>query len=337
MSRLITTGFELQNDFSPFSYGISNPNLFAWVTDVVRSGTYSLRIATGTGLSTAFAAVSGSPTEVWVRCAVRFGGFGNFYFLQLGSEVRDDLLNVVWAGGNGAFGVQIVNTRYITTPSIYVPNTWYLVEVHFVLSSSGLIELRVDGIDVGSWSGNTKPGSSDLSVTKAGICVRGTFTTVWFDDFALNDASGSIHNTWCGEGGVILMRPNAAGDSTQWTPNTGSNWSAVDDTTPDGDTTYVASETAGDIDLYHLENPSLPSGSTISLVQPVVNARKDTTDPDKIQVGIKSGNTVSWSADRDLMMSYTGIVGDVYGVNPDTGLAWTEADLNNLQVGIKAT
>ena len=53
--------------------------------------------------------------------------------------------------------------------------------------------------------------------------------------------------------GTYYYIPNAAGDETNLTPNTGANWAAVDEATSDDDITYVGATNASYLtDLYNL-------------------------------------------------------------------------------------
>ncbi|MCZ7543222.1 MAG: hypothetical protein M5R40_06635 [Anaerolineae bacterium] len=136
----------------------------------------------------------------------------------------------------------------------------------------------------------------------------------------------------------MAFRPDAAGDSAQWTPNAGANWEAVDEVTPDGDTTYVASDTVDAVDLYNLAAPSLPGNAVIRRVWASAVARKaNAEDPDQIQVGLKSGATAAWSGDHALGTTYALYSTPAHTVDPDDGQPWTPADLDGLQAGVKAS
>jgi hypothetical protein len=87
----------------------------------------------------------------------------------------------------------------------------------------------------------------------------------YFDDLAINDSNGSFQNSWPGDGAVIRLKPNAAGDASDWT----NDYTAVDEVTPDEGTTLVASKTLNHIYDYDIEDThsALTPGSTINVVQ----------------------------------------------------------------------
>lgn len=66
-----------------------------------------------------------------------------------------------------------------------------------------------------------------------------------------------------------------AGGSAQWTPvGVATNHEAVDEAPPDGDSTYVWSETNGQRDLYAFGGYTAPAGYAIDAVIPICIARK---------------------------------------------------------------
>lgn len=76
---------------------------------------------------------------------------------------------------------------------------------------------RVNGATFTSSSSIAAAGSSNGMTIWPGI--YGSAATVYYDDIAINNVSGSFQNSWPGDGGVVALTPNAAGDSNCTTGN----------------------------------------------------------------------------------------------------------------------
>ncbi len=64
---------------------------------------------------------------------------------------------------------------------------------------------------------------------------------------------------------------------------------------------------------------------------------EDGSGPEQLQLGVRHGATSAFSSTKTLLEdSLYGTVSDQFTINPDTGIAWTIADLATLQAGIKS-
>ena len=106
------------------------------------------------------------------------------------------------------------------------PYHWYYIELKVKCATSGTYELRVGGVTVASGTGNTKLGAHDYH---DGFRFSGGGPAGTFDDLYFLDASGTTNNDFLGNVCVVTARPDAAGDSTQWTPDSGSNYARVNE------------------------------------------------------------------------------------------------------------
>jgi hypothetical protein len=216
-------------------------------------------------------------------------------------------------------------------------NIWYSVELYFKLAgASGAVGLRIDG--------QTVIAASPVSVPST-ICDNLWLTTMGaagsdaghFDDVAFNDVSGSVDNSWCGDGKIIPLIPNGVGDMTGLFRNTGSaNWSAVNERPHNSDTSYVEGNVPGFYDLYQLTDHNLEATDHVQRIWMTAVARETTTEAQTVQLGIKTGGVEHWSPDLpSLPTSYTHIKGPEMLVNPNTAQRWTRSQLDTLQVGVK--
>ncbi len=113
------------------------------------------------------------------------------------------------------------------------------------------------------------------------------------------------------------------------------NYLLVDEMPPDGDTTYVETDTASTQDQYHVEDYD---GTGREIVRVWTEARARSTEPtgETIKLGIKTGGYVFLGSGVSLINQYVRVVGDDYYENPDTSTGWTDSDLDGIQVVIEA-
>ena len=229
------------------------------------------------------------------------------------------------------------STEYDTDNFVMIKDVYYLIELYLKIdSTNGRVIVKLDGVVIFDYTGNTLFHSA----TAATRLYHSTgHEDIDIDDLALNDTTGTEDNAWCGDGRVIPLLPNGAGDSTQLSVyGATSNYQAVDEgMNGNGDTDYVYGNTVGYKDLYNIGNLNIPDGSEIKRVWVTAAARNTTASGGKIALGIKSGTTEDWSNDITLGLNYANYDGKIYTKNPATNNAWTKNDIDNLQIGVKIT
>jgi len=145
---------------------------------------------------------------------------------------------------------------------------------------AGAFEVRVNNTTVLSASGiDTQQSANPYADTL--YFGHGGANDLYLDNLWICDGSGADFNDCLGELRVITRRPNAPGNYTQWTPNTGANWECVDDEQPDNDTTYVSSLVIGNKDSFPLVALGVDSG-VILAVNRNIRPRKDDVEQREI-------------------------------------------------------
>ncbi len=141
-------------------------------------------------------------------------------------------------------------TPYATTVNLgLLPLTWYYLELKVKCADvGGTYELRVSGQTVLSGSGDTKVGSNAYHDRVCFYNANGAIP--YFDDFYVCDGSGSANNNFLGDVRVVTVRPSGAGGSTQWTPDSGSNYARVNEAISGEDSNYVEDGIIGHEDRY---------------------------------------------------------------------------------------
>ena len=319
MTRLFTEGFEMGDNLA---FDITTPTLTAVS---VRSGNYAAR---NTGVISI-----ASKTELYVRVGLYSSNTSGLYDHRVYFYEDSDL--ILHFRRIYPYIHAYVDGVKVADGTLNIPTSqWFLFECHVKLADSGgVLQTKINGIPDIDYTGDTNP-STYSGFNRVGFKAE---VVSYYDDIAINDTNGSEDNSWCGDGHIIAIKPNANGDQSDLTNSGGdsvNNYTYVDDIPSDGDSTYVWSDTATDFDLYNLTAPSLPVNHRITRIY--AEARAKDPDTGDIKLIIKPDSTVyKDSAATTLTTSYSAIKGDEYTENPDDGNAWEESDLDDLQAGVE--
>jgi len=245
-----------------------------------------------------------------------------FYDLaQLQCELR--------LGPNGViFVTRATNNVASSSPGAYpANNTWCYIEFKCTISNSGYYEVRVNGVNVLSGTGNLRyTSNSYANGFRLGENLIGDV-----DDFYLCDNSGSINNDFLGDVKVELIMPNANGSNNGWTPSSGTDrYAVVNDNPPNDDTNYVYSNTSGDTFTVNLSN--LTSVGLVRGVQVSVMNRKDDASSYQIRPAIRTNANNYLGSAQSVNDSYKCAM-QIWEVNPYTGTNWTLSEINALEAG----
>ena len=140
-------------------------------------------------------------------------------------------------------------------------------------------------------------------------------------------------------GGVTteILRPDSTGDDTGISgqfPNTGQHWNKVSETTSDGDSTYVYTDTnSWQEDLYDIGDHSAGSGN-INYVK-VYMVCRSTSNPSQASARIHTKTEGSqYDGGQVTVTTSYALYSYQWNTNPDTGAAWTWAEVDALQIGV---
>lgn len=366
MARIFQDGFELGRPSTrppdgsfgeslwKFLYANSNYPTYNIVTtaSLVNSGVYALQVGSGSEYGStrvcAAADLGASVVEHFGRAEIRSDVTGaNTTFCG----VLDGSLAHALSIGNldGNLRIVLGTTEIGQIAGVFTVGAYNRIEWHFIVdSTNGLIEVKVNGNSLFTWEGNTRGARLD-SIRYVAIGLSGaTFLTtmnrwqhVYIDDVAVNDTAGSVNNSWCGKGSILLLRPKGIGHYSQFIPSNISlnNYEMVDDIPADGDTTYVKSEIAEEIDTYNMEELIADHGidSTLLVVKAVqvcLTGRYEGVDAHFAPI-LRHGVTDEEGALIEMLNTYHKLHHQVFSVSPFTGLAWTYAEVDALEAGVK--
>lgn len=264
--------------------------------------------------------------------ACKGGGGSVNYHIRFKDGTTDQI--GVYENANGTLSVKRGDgTVLATTVAQLVNSIWTFIEFMATIGNSdGAYELRLNGTTVLNGSGVDTQNSANARAT----CVRLGYETntgaPWlttFDDLYV--ASDQFY------GGLRIYAklPRAAGDLTQLTPSTSSNWTCVDEASPNDASDYVYGPSTTSEDLYRCElitDSASPYG-----IQLWTRHSTDDVLTRKFTPQCKSQSTDSAFAEVTPTINVWLDDVQMMPTDPATGAAWTVAGLNAAQFGIKIT
>lgn len=232
-----------------------------------------------------------------------------------------------------AFRGTTTGTVLGTTTATILADTWYYIEQKWkIADSGGYVIVKIDGVEVLNVTGLDTKALSSANIDQLLFFGMNSGTgSKYFDDMYMCDLTGTVNNDFLGECRVKYIKPTGDGPLQEWDPSAGAAWECVDETTPDGDTTYVLSDSAGDIALYDVEGISVDD--VIKGVDVVVMARKDDAPTRIVKPTIRVEGFDHDGATKTLTTSYAYST-HIWETNPETLAAWTPAEITDLQVGM---
>jgi hypothetical protein len=241
--------------------------------------------------------------------------------LVVGMRIDSTVGTVTVSGPGGVIGTA-------TGQPITGVATWHYFEIYgTVNASTGTCQVYLDGALIINVTG-VNTGSSGVNG------IQYTTSNIGGVQFGVDDIFFADAATHLGECKVETLRP--ASDSTvAWTPNSGANnYSRVNETLVDGDTSYVSTASSGVRDLYTIASlGSTPA--TIYAVNVVAFAEKTDATTRQLYNSVKSATTDSDGTAANLAASY-GRYDRVMVTDPATSAAWSASGVNNLLIGPKA-
>jgi hypothetical protein len=215
---------------------------------------------------------------------------------------------------------------------LLLPGVWAYVEWRVTVGNTAPVLARVNAVEVLNLPSVDTSNTANAFANAVRLAAPGSGNEVAVDDVYVFDATGSANTAFVGDVRVAYLAPNGAGATTAWTPSAGANYACVDETaTPNDDTDYVASATAGQTDTYAFANLTTASG-TVHAVQAMAHARKDDAGTRTFAFVARPGGTDRLGAALSLGDTYTSWA-QVWDVNPDTSAAWTLAAVNAAEFG----
>lgn len=220
---------------------------------------------------------------------------------------------------------------------------WKHVQIQATIADTGgRCIVKLDGVTVIDYTGDTKNAGTATTIDTILFAAGTTSTSYRWDDLWVCDGvdatatQGRPNNDFLGDLKVVALLPNAAGDTTQFTPNSAvANYTTVDDPYPPNSTDYNSSSVVGNRDLYNISD--LPA-NTVAVygIQVGIYAAKSDAGASSLKTLIKeSSGLVSAGAVQTLSTSWASYFGSLRTVKPSDSTPFTVGDVNALQIGVE--
>jgi hypothetical protein len=317
------TAFGYGNSLFYFG-GYSNPSHLVTPIGVQTTFTVGKRVLVGAAHSAYGALTFVDAVNGITQFSVSWGQFG---------------LIKVWRGAPGT-GVLLISSAV----GAVVDESWFFLEVQGTLgTSTGAVEVRVNTVPIITLvSANTKAGSRNafdcVGIYASALPGFGGFVSFYVDDLYGLDGTGGVNTTFLGNARIKALPTIGAGGHTGLSIGgsapAATNWQSVQNKELT-DAQYVFSATAGDYDLYAID-PQVNAPTVFGLQARGSWRQDDATQRVSRNLLKISGGSLIEGADNYLYQTYA-VHSDIYDLNPDTGLGWTQAQVNALQLGGKIT
>lgn len=348
MGRLFTCGFENQDVLTTgannreWSY-IVDGSALSISTSVKRSGSASLRINQVSNEMNMYHTLTSYPTEIYFRFYIYIVSLpsSNMELMRTytSSSVYASRLRLNTDGSidlQGRVGTTL--TKMGSSSPVLALNTWHCLEGYVkVNATTWNYAARLNYTEFASGS-DASQSSTTLSRF---YLISDTYDCEYYiDDMAINDAAGSYQNSYPGNGHVVHLRPNAAGDNNNCSSG---DYTSIDEITPDDATSYAIFDANNDILDVNIESP-LDKGIGISDKIPVVIVAGRYIGADtsgvifNFRLKSQASGTVLSSASITASASYWVTNPPTYGiisyVDTQAGGPWTTNLLEETQIGV---
>lgn len=279
---------------------------------------------------------------------------GSFKLENLANAANQILIRCSSVGGNQCFAI-VINTNgmvriqdengaYVkdSPTGIVSGDTWHYIEVKAKINKGiaiGRVVVRIDEQQIASVYCETSSGLQQFT-DQVTFCGASTVTTEgsYWDDIVIMSSydDGSGLSNFIGDSRISVLLPDADISTANWTLSAGSDsYALVDDTVPgdhDGDSTYIESSTVDGKTKLSLEDLS----GTPTLIHAVGTAlaAKKTDAGARVLRSLLFISGVDYEAGQVLSTDYR-TLRNYWGVNPNTGAVWTQAEVNALIAGVK--
>jgi len=324
MTRIFTEGFEMGDDtFWDYKSGDTTNSR-------ARTGIYSYHMGNSKKNFTAL-------TEFYFRQGMYRAEMHDNTYICFRTSTVETLATVRFTNDySGKIELRIGTSTVATSVAVYPYSTWDLMEIYLKIADTpnGIFTVKMNGIEAVTYTGDTK--LSYTYVDNFDYFVNNS--NWWLDDLAMNDTNGIVDNSWCGNGYIEKLTPNANGDVNQFTGNDGNqtdNYLLVDEAVPDGDTTYTSGSEAGQQDMYGVSDFS-GAGKSIKRIWAEARVKDFSYSAKKVKIGYNTSGSIVLSGSAAIAGTWGLLKGEEALTNISASAAWTEADLDAIQFVIES-
>jgi len=226
-------------------------------------------------------------------------------------------------------------TLFSSAAGVLAADTWNHVEVKYTFAGSGgECEVRVNEVVVIDVSGvNLGAAATAEQVSFQDRAGSNGFGNWYIDDLVLWDDLGGENDDFIGDCSVFTHMPNADTATADWTKSTGTvGYVIIDDIPPDAD--YLEAASPGDRSDFEMPTFAVGNVSLVKAVQRFSLVSKASAGTATFQQGVVS-NAVDGDGDVHSPTTTAGYYNDLFQVDPDTGLPWDVAGVEDMQIYIR--
>lgn len=280
-------------------------------------------------------------TTVFMGVAYKFDGVGaaneDIMSMKDGSTVAIELI----LDSSNNLSVETGATIHgVTTGVPITSGVWQFIEMSVVVhDTTGIVIVKVDGTEVLNLTGlDTKPsGVTDINV----VGIGGIALDLRADDvYVCDDAGSAPYNTFLGDIQIDPLFPDADGTKTEFDTtfpaSPTDHYSKVDETGADDDTTYNETPTANDIDLFDFPAVSTISGGSDFLAVKLSAFAKKTDGTLQTMQLISMPVATEYAGSVETLSTSYNYYSKTWELNPETGVAWTDALFNASEFGVES-
>jgi len=203
-----------------------------------------------------------------------------------------------------------------------------LIEVHYKPhNTEGVFQVKVGGILDIDFTGDTTDGATATD----GIRVGGDgtyYSSCWFDNVVVDNAA------WPGNTKIQAIKPAGAGNSTQWIPSAGDNYACVDEVPP-SETDFIVTNALDHLDLYAAGDLVGTIGSVKCVQLQALAKAEGSPTPHNLRLAVGTNGANYFSGDKAVPSS-SAQLSNLWEANPATAVPWQEAEVNAMEIGVKA-
>ena len=331
MSLLHIEGFESFGT-SGAPVGLSRKYSIGSAGIIVTGRTGGFAYRTGGTTARIEPSIPSNPQTIFLGFGFKMDALGaeSVIFLRSGSPTSNNI--VVKTQANGSLQILRSSTVLGTTATgILIAGTWFYIELKATIDDAvGAYELRVDETTVLSDSGiDTKQGNEAWTNHIFFRGRNGTFT--YYDDLYILDTNGTENNNFIGKSVVSALYPDGVGDNADFTPDSGSNFTRVNENPTDDDTSHVESSISTTRDLHTYDDDG--AFSEIRGIQINTEVKDTLAAGASLKSLVKSGATLDSSSAIVIGGASYEYQTRILEQDPNTSAAWTPSAINAMQAG----
>lgn len=258
-------------------------------------------------------------------CQIREGSTVHMYAI-------DDNDIITFYNGGGAVLGSTSNPAYFAA--------WNYVEIKlYSHDTAGTLKVKLNGVtELDLSSKDTRNGGTPkLDTVLFGGCRTGNNggDTLGITHVVVMDTSGSYCNDLIGDKRVQAFRPTGAGNYSEFTPSTGSNYANVDEDPPNDGTDYNTSDALNERDTF-VQGDISNTNATISAVDCVMYCKTNDGGSAGISGMARSSSSDGLGPEKAVPASYGFVDSPIY-LDPNGSAAWTPTSFNAAEFGYKRT